>query len=100
MRNGRLRGPLPYLALIVFVALAVTACVPGGAPVGSGGVTPEPTALVPAQPGADPISLLAWLFTPIFQGLFILLAALYKLTGDVGIAIILMTLIIRAVMIP
>ena len=36
----------------------------------------------PAQPGADPLSLLAWLFTPIFQGMFILLVgALQFLTN-------------------
>ena len=47
--------------------------------------------------GADPISLLAWAFTPIFQALFLLLAGLYVLTGNVVVAIILMTLIIRFV---
>jgi YidC/Oxa1 family membrane protein insertase len=63
-------------------------------------ITPEPTPLVPAKPGADPLSLLAWLFTPIFQGLFILLTGLDVLTSDIAIAIILMTLVIRAIMIP
>ena len=59
------------------------------------GVTPDPSAspsphpnLCPAQPGADPISLLAWAFTPIFQILFLGLAFIYSLTYDIGISII------------
>jgi YidC/Oxa1 family membrane protein insertase len=59
--------------------------------------TPEPAALHPASPGADPLSLLAWLFTPIFQGLFLLLAGMYAITGNIVVAIILMTLLIRLV---
>jgi YidC/Oxa1 family membrane protein insertase len=57
--------------------------------------TPEPQPLVAAKPGADPLSLLAFLFTPLFQGLFILLAELYALSGNVVVAIILMTVLIR-----
>ena len=101
MTLRRLRELLPTLGLLLLVALALAACVPGAVgPSGSPGSTPEPTPLIPAQPGADPISLLSWLFTPIFQGLFILLAGFYKLTGDIGIAIVLLTLVIRALMIP
>jgi YidC/Oxa1 family membrane protein insertase len=59
--------------------------------------TPEPEALTPTAAGADPVSLLSWAFTPIFQALFILLAELYALTGNVLIAIVLLTLIIRLV---
>ncbi len=55
---------------------------------------PNPN-LCPAQPGANPLDLLAWLFTPIFQTIFIGLAFLYSITGDIGIAIILLTIIIR-----
>ena len=62
--------------------------------------TPAPTPLVPASPGADPVSLLAWLFTPVFQALFLLLVAFYKLTGNIAIAIVILTLIIRALVIP
>ena len=54
---------------------------------------------VPASPGADPFSLLAWLFTPIFQALFIGLVLLDRLTGDIGIAILLLTVVIRIVLI-
>lgn len=94
---------LPLL-LLVGLALVVAACTSTGiVPAGSGGVAataaPKPP-LTPAQPGADPISLLAWVFNPIFQLLYILLVWLQKLTGDVGIAIILMTLIVRAALIP
>ena len=60
---------------------------------------PEPN-LCPAQPGANPLDLLAWVFTPIFQTIFIGLAFLYSVTGDIGIAIILLTIILRTLMIP
>lgn len=94
---------LPLL-LFVAIALLAAACTPPGiVPTGSGGVaataSPHPP-LTPAQPGADPVSLLAWAFNPIFQILYILLIWLQKLTGDVGIAIVLMTLIVRAALIP
>ena len=94
---------LPLL-LLIGLALLVAACTSAGiVPVGSGGVAataaPKPP-LTPAQPGADPVSLLAWVFNPIFQLLYILLVWLQKLTGDVGIAIILMTLIVRTALIP
>jgi YidC/Oxa1 family membrane protein insertase len=98
------RELLLLLLLLVGVALLVSACSSSGiVPVGSGGVavTAAPKApLTPAQPGADPVSLLAWLFNPIFQLLYILLVWLQKLTGDIGIAIVLMTLIVRAALIP
>ena len=94
---------LPLL-LLVGLALLLAACTSTGiVPAGSGGVAataaPKPP-LTPAQPGADPVSLLAWVFNPIFQLLYILLVWLQKMTGDVGIAIILMTLIVRTALIP
>jgi YidC/Oxa1 family membrane protein insertase len=62
---------------------------------------PLPHPLCPAQPnGADPISFLAWLFTPIFQILFMGLVAFYQLTGDIGIAIILLTIALKTLLIP
>jgi YidC/Oxa1 family membrane protein insertase len=95
---------LPVLALIA-VALVVAAC--AGAPTGSAGASggPSPTpnpAAIPLQPvhPTDPFNLLAWLFTPIFQAFFILLVILDKLTGNIAIAIILMTIIIRIILIP
>ena len=99
----RLRAWLPLLAVIALTAVVAAACaVPGASPVGSGShpPTPAPTPLVPAQPGADPLSLLAWVFTPVFQALFIVLVLFYNLTGNIAIAIILLTLVIRALIIP
>jgi YidC/Oxa1 family membrane protein insertase len=96
------RNWLGPVLLLVVVGLVLAACVPSSDPgaSGSASATPLPTPLVPAQPGADPISLLAWLFTPVFQALFILLVGLDQLTGNIAIAIVLMTLIIRALLIP
>jgi YidC/Oxa1 family membrane protein insertase len=47
-----------------------------------------------------PSDFLAWLFTPIFQGFFILLVVLDKLTGNIAVAIILMTIVIYSILIP
>ena len=94
---------LALLVLVALVAFLAAACAtgPAGSPGASGaGATPVPTPLVPAQPGADPISLLAFLFTPVFQALFIVLAEFYVLTGNIAVAIILLTLIIRSLIIP
>ncbi len=68
------------------------------------GQTPAPTRhpnLCPAQPnGADPFSLIAWAFTPIFQAIFLVLIFFYNIVGDIGIAIILVTLLIRLLLVP
>lgn len=99
------RDHLGLLALLALVVLVVAACtgtpavVPGGSPGASATATPVPP-LTPAEPGANPMSLLAWIFNPVFQALFILLVWLEQTTGDVGIAIIVMTLIVRAALIP
>ena len=67
---------------------------------------PRIAPLEPAQPGADPVSFLAWMFTPIFQVMFIILFAVYQFLEDLGVpaaigwAIIVLTLIVRAVVIP
>jgi YidC/Oxa1 family membrane protein insertase len=99
------RDHLLLLGLLVLVVLVVGACagapavVPGasGSPMTT--ATPHPP-LEPASPGANPMSLLAWLFNPIFQGLFILLVWIETITGDIGLAIIIMTLIVRTGLIP
>jgi len=62
--------------------------------------TPTPHALCPAQLSGNPGDILAWAFNPIFQTLFLGLAAGYQLFGDIGIAIIVLTLIIKTVLIP
>jgi YidC/Oxa1 family membrane protein insertase len=96
------RRRIALVLFFVLVVLALAACSPAGSgsPGASGAPTPSPTPLVPASPGADPMSLLAWAFTPIFQVLFLLLAFFYSVIGDVGVAIIILTLIIRAIVIP
>jgi len=84
--------------LAVLIAFVAAACGGQGVPSASVAPTPHPP-LVPASPGADPFSLLAWLFTPVFQALFIGLVALDNLTGDIGISILLLTIVIRIVLI-
>jgi YidC/Oxa1 family membrane protein insertase len=71
-----------------------------GAPPDAPPPTARPLPLCPAEPSANPIELLAWLFTPIFQGLFLTMVVFYRFTGDIGIAIIALTLIIKTILIP
>lgn len=102
------RRLLPGLIVAVLILL-VAGCVPGG-PTGSPGVpTPTPTPhppLTPAPLGADPVSLFAWLFTPLFQAMLIILIAVYQFLENIGIpgaiawAIVVLTLIVRAILIP
>ena len=56
-----------------------------------------PAASGAGEPGCGSTSLFGWAFTPIFQGLFVLLALLYALTGNIIVAIVVMTLMIRLV---
>ena len=116
--------------LLLFVALALGACepiVPSQAPGASSppaasvapgespgpattptpnaapSATPAPTPLIvsPAPLKADPISILAALFNPVFQAFLILLVGIHHLSGlDVGIAIIVTTLIVRTGLVP
>jgi len=96
------------LALVVGVALILAACTAPGGPGGSGGpsgsvipATPTPpVALTPAELKPDPISVLSWAFTPIFQAFFLLLVGIDQIVGDIGLAIILTTLIVRTAMVP
>jgi YidC/Oxa1 family membrane protein insertase len=100
---------LPALLLVLLIVL-VAACAPG-APGASGSGGPLPSAtphppLLPAQPGADPISFLAWAFTPIFQVMLIILIGVYVLLENLGVpaaigwAIVVLTLVVRAAVIP
>ena len=95
-------GPLLLAALLVLLAVACAA--PGGSPGGSGSVpiTPTPQAAIPLEPAkpTDPFNLLAWLFTPLFQVFFIALVLLDKATGNIAVAIVLMTLLLRIILIP
>jgi YidC/Oxa1 family membrane protein insertase len=102
------RRVLLLVLLAVGLAIVLAAC--GGAgvePSLAPGQTPGPTpTLAPQQPltpaplGADPVSLLAWIYTPVFQGLLLLLVAFDRVVGDIGIAIIIMTILVRTLMVP
>lgn len=82
--------------LIAAVALLVSACT-GDL---SETTLPVPNPLVVAPLDPDPLSLLSWLFTPIFQGLLLILFAAEGLTPDVGLAIVVMTIVVRTLLVP
>jgi YidC/Oxa1 family membrane protein insertase len=110
------------LAVLAVVLVFVAACdpiqptvpgaslAPGQTPVAGASAPPPatpsatpvtPLIVKPAEIKADPVSLLAALFNPIFQAFLILLVGIHTFTGlDLGIAIILTTLIIRTAMVP
>jgi YidC/Oxa1 family membrane protein insertase len=93
--------PLLLVAALVVIVAACSGASTG--PSGAGGSispTPVPTPLRPAPLTGDPIGILAWAFTPIFQVLFIILIGFYRLTGDIGIAIVLLTIVMRIPLIP
>ena len=95
------RQLVPVLAFVAF-ALLVAACAgPSGSPGASGApaATPPPQGSIPLQP-VPPSDFIAWVFTPIFQSFFILLVVLDKLTGNIAIAIVLMTIVIYSILIP
>jgi YidC/Oxa1 family membrane protein insertase len=102
---SRLRSTFRTLApvlVVVAIALLVAACAgPAGSPGASGApaATPPPQGSVPLKP-VPPSDFIAWIFTPIFQGFFILLVVLDKLTGNIAVAIILMTIVIYSILIP
>ena len=92
---NRLARFTPGLAIALLVLL-VAACGPDAGSSLPPGVTAAPTetppagiALVSAQPD-NPLGLLSWLFTPIFQVFFITLALFDRATGNIAVAIILM----------
>ena len=107
-RVTRLQQLLVRLAPIIFLvaaALIVSACLPGTAPPAGGSPAPSPShsqAPLHATPiGANPMDLLAWAFTPIFQTLFIGLVLLDQLVGgNIVVAIILLTIIIKLAVTP
>ena len=96
------------LLFLIPIALMVAACASGqpgasGSPIAS--PTPHPP-LTAAAPGADPISLMAWAFTPIFQVMLIILVGVYVFLENLGVpaaigwAIVVLTLVVRAAVIP
>jgi YidC/Oxa1 family membrane protein insertase len=97
-------GPLILVALVMVVVAACATGQPSGSPGASGSpaVTPIPPAAIPLAPAHpdNPFNLLAWVFTPLFQVFFILLVLLDKATGNIAVAIVLMTLLLRVILIP
>lgn len=98
----------PGLLVAIVIALLIAACVPGTGTDSSGNPLPSPTPLpplTPAQP-TDLFNLFAWIFTPIFQVMFIILIAVYQflenlaIPGAIAWAIVVLTIIVRAVLIP
>jgi YidC/Oxa1 family membrane protein insertase len=91
---------VPLLAILGIVFL-VAACGTPPTPAEDPAATP----LSPPVPD-EPFALIAWLFTPLFQGLFIVLAAVYValdsagVPGAIGIAIVVLTLVVRTLLIP
>jgi YidC/Oxa1 family membrane protein insertase len=107
-RFSPLLARLAPILFLVGIALVVAACIPG-TNVGTGpngSPIPSQAPLQPASPGANPIDLLAWLFTPIFQALFIVLVFFDRITriftpnGNIVVAIILLTVLMRVLVIP
>jgi YidC/Oxa1 family membrane protein insertase len=107
-RFSPLLARLAPILFLVGIALVVAACIPGSN-VGTGpngSPIPSQAPLQPASPGANPIDLLAWLFTPIFQALFIVLVFFDRITriftpnGNIVVAIILLTVLMRVLVIP
>ena len=98
----------PALLFFVLVAVVIAACAPG-LRADRVGRRAQPDAdappLEPAKP-TDPLSLIAWVFTPLFQVMLIILLAVYQflenlgLAGAIAWAIVVLTLIVRAVLIP
>jgi len=76
---------------------AATATPAGQTPVPSQTIHPN---LCVAEPGSDFGSTLAFIFTPIFGAIFIGLVLIYHLVGDIGIAIIAVTILIRLLLVP
>ncbi len=69
--------------------------------------TPGPTPLVvrPAQvrgddPGALVTSILSVLFNPVYQAFLILMVGLHGIVGEMGVAIIITTLLVRTAIVP
>ena len=127
-RSGRVHrlGPLAVAVAVLGLGVVLAACGAVGpsprasAPV-SAPASPDPSAspspaastlppaaipLQPANPGANPVDLFAWLFTPIFWVLFNALVvidlAIEAVLGqkNIAVAIVVLTIIIRALLVP
>ena len=97
----------PALLLFALVAAALVACGPGTTTDASG-VVITPTPMPPLEPAVptEPLSLISWVFTPLFQVMLIILLAVYQFLENLGVpgaiawSIIVLTLIVRAILIP
>ena len=97
----------PALLLFAAVAVVIVACAPGTTTDASG-VVITPTPMPPLEPAVptEPLSLFAWIFTPLFQVMLIILIAVYQFLENLGVpgaiawSIVVLTLIVRAVLIP
>ncbi len=127
-RRAERRSRLVPIVALLGLALLVAACA-GGAPgassspaataapsIGSSPTAPASPAashlppaavpLQPANPGANPVDLLAWLFTPVFWLLFnalvIIDLGLEAVLGqkNIAVAIVILTIVIRALLVP
>ena len=115
--SRRLRRIALAIGLFAVVLLVLAACSPiapsaaPGATVAPGATaastvaptpSPAPTALIvsPVALDANPVAVLAWLFNPIFQLFLIMLVGIYGVVGDMGIAIIVTTLLVRTALVP
>jgi YidC/Oxa1 family membrane protein insertase len=105
--RSRLPAWLGPALLAIIALLLIAACFP--APTPAPGVSPTPTPSATLPPAAIPLapvqpdnlfSFISWLFTPVFQAFFILLVFFDQLTGNIAIAIVLMTLVVRVILIP
>jgi YidC/Oxa1 family membrane protein insertase len=81
-------------------ATAAPGATPAPTVVASGTPAPTPLVVRPADLKADPVSILAWIFNPIYQAFLILMVGLHRIVNDMGVAIILTTLIVRTAMVP
>ena len=99
----------PALLFFVLVAVVIAACAPGATRRRGSGVVPSPVRRCRrwSRPSrSDPLSLFAWIFTPLFQVMLIILLAVYQFLENLGVpgaiawAIVVLTLIVRAVLIP
>ena len=79
---------------------AASAATPGPTTAPSPAPKPTPLIVSPAPLKADPVSLLAFIFNPIFQAFLILMVGIKLVVGDMGLAIILTTLIVRTALVP
>ena len=81
-------------------ATAAPGATPAPTVVASGTPAPTPLVVRPADLKADPVSILAWLFNPLYQAFLILMVGLHRIVNDMGVAIILTTLVVRTAMVP